>query len=455
MSFVRGLLAGRSHLAFLVGLGAAVATVKAVGGVGAPVRPWDAFAASAPDARDLPLREQAPLSREEETLARAAWRYFERNTDARTGLTASVKGHPSTTMWDLGSQLFAVLAAEDLGLVTPAEASRRLGRAVSSLGSIPLCEGLLPNKAYDTRTLAMVEYDGRPAPGGVGWSALDVARVLVPLRLVTLRHPELTERVRGAVSRWNLENLTDGAELRGATRRPEGALETNQEGRLGYEQYAARALLPWGVLAPAALDHRAHLAVAEVGGQMVPTDDRAPRDHGGTHAAVLSEPWILGAMEDGFDAVTLPMARAVLRAQERRFAATGKLTAVSEDALDRAPWFAYSAILNGDDRWTAVAPDGEADPANLTFSTKAAVAWGVLFDGSYPDRLLAEARELVADGEGLYAGRHDATGEVNRIVALNTNAVVLEALAYRVHGPLLRRMGPRAAGDDVALEARR
>jgi hypothetical protein len=447
VSFLRGLLAGRSHLAFLVGLGAAFATVKAIGGVGETAAPWDVFAASAPDARKLPLRGRGPLTPGEERLARAAWRYVERNTDPTTGLTASVKGHPATTMWDLGSQLLAVLAAEDLGLVTRAEASRRLGRAVASLAAMPLAEGRLPNKSYDTRTLAMVDYDGSPAPAGVGWSALDVARVLVPLRLVTVRHPELTARVRQAVSRFSLESLTDGAELRGATRRPGGALETHQEGRLGYEQYAARALLAWGVVAPVSLDHRAHLAFAVVGGETVPQDARSPREHGGAHAAVLSEPWILGAIEGGFDAVTLPIARAVLRAQERRFEATGKVTAVSEDALDRAPWFVYSAIVNGEETWTAVASDGRSDPAHLTFSTKAAVAWGVLFDGSYPDRLLEAAHALVSEGEGLWAGRHDATGEVNRVLSLNTNAVVLEALAYRVRGPPLRRMAESARAD--------
>jgi hypothetical protein len=153
---------------------------------------------------------------------------------------------------------------------------------------------------------------------------------------------------------------------------------------------------------------------------------------------VLSEPWVLDALENGFDANTLAAARALLHAQERRFAATGRLTAVSEDHLDRAPWFSYSAVADEDSEFTARAPD--ATPAPLTFSTKAAVGWGVLFAGSYPDRLLDAAGELVVEGEGLYSGRYDATGEPNRVLALDTSAVVLEALAYRVRGPA--RGGP-------------
>jgi Protein of unknown function (DUF3131) len=438
VSFVRGLLAGRSHVAVLLGLALAGATIGAVHRFSAepPRRAWLDRIAS-PEG-ELPLRPHGPLDARERALAAAAWAYFERNTHRATGLAASVKGHPSTTAWDLGSQLLAVLSAEDLGLVSRAGASARLARALRSLAAMPRCEGGLPNKAYDIRTLQMVRYDGRPAPDGIGWSALDVARLLVPLSVVAWRHPELAPLVRAAVSRWRLDALSDGVTLRAAARGADGALALHQEGRLGYEQYAAKALLRWGVPVAPVLDYRAHLAFARVQGQVVPHDSRHPRDHGGTHAAVVPEPWLLDALEHGFDTVTLPVARALLRAQERRHDAVGRLTAVSEDALDRPPWFAYSALLNGDEAWSAVGPDGAPADGALTFSTKAAVAWGVLFAGPYPERLLAAAAELVVPGEGLYAGRYDATWEVNRALSLNTNAVVLEAFAYRVRGPALR-----------------
>jgi hypothetical protein len=305
---------------------------------------------------------------------------------------------------------------------------------------------------YDTRTLAMVNHDGRPAPGGLGWSALDIARVLAPLSLVAWRHPELARAARGAVSRWRLDRLTDGVELRGASRRPDGTLEEYQEGRLGYEQVAAKALLSWGLPVAPLVDYATHAAFTDVYGQPVARDDRHPRDFGGARAPVLSEPWILDALENGFDPITLPAARALLLVQARRFAATGRLTAVSEDHLDRPPWFSYSAVVDGDALWTAHGADGRDAPGAFTFSTKAAVAWGVLFDGPYAERLLAAAAALVEPGEGLLAGRYDATGEPNRVLSLNTNAVVLEALAYRLRGPA--RQAPLAP-PAPHVEARR
>jgi Protein of unknown function (DUF3131) len=447
MTFWRGLLAGRSHLAVLAGLGAAAVVAGAVHRFVPSGPERDVFEALSPPAAHFPLRPPGPLDTREDMLARTAWSFFEHNTDPRTGLAPAVRGHPAATLWDMGAHLMAILSAEDLGLVSAGEASARLGRALSSLARLPLCDGILPNKVYDTRTLEMVRYDGAPAPRGIGWSALDVARILAPLSIVAWRHPEHAPRIRAAVSRWRIEELADGATLRGASRGAGGALVRHREGSFGYEQHAAKALLRWGVPAAEALDYRSHLAVSEVGGQAVPRDGRRGAE-AGSGAALVAEPWLLDALEEGLDAVTLPVARAVLRAQERRAATVRHPVAVSEDALDRAPWFSYSALVDAaGTSWASLAPGGARAPGALTFSTKAAVAWGVLFQGSYPERLLEAAAELAVPGEGLLAGRYDATWEPNRVLALNTNAVALEALAYRARGPAARSIAAPPATE--------
>ncbi len=442
MSFLGGLLAGRSHLAFLVGLAGAAATAGAVRRL-APEPRAASFERLVSTAGEYPLRATAPLDPRERDLARVAFSYLERNTEPVTGFADAVEGFHGTTMWDLGSQLLGLLAAEDLGLLSRDAASERLATALRSLAAMPLCDGL-PNKMYDTRTLEMVRYDGHPAPRGIGWSALDIARLLEPLAIIPVRHPELAGAVRRAVSRWRLEALTDGGDLRGGTRGADGGLEVWQEGRLGYEQAAAKSLLAWGITAASALDYRGHAAFTKVDGVLLPRDDRPAADHGGEHAPLVPEPWLLDAIERGPDAVTLPVTRAMLRAEERRAAAAGRLTAVSEDALDHAPWFSYSAIVDGKATWVATSLDGTPVEGGLTFSTKAAIASAMLFDGPYPERLLAAAAELAVPGRGLLTGRYDATWAPNRIVVLNTNAVALEALAYHARGPIARPPSPEA-----------
>ncbi len=438
MNFLRGLLAARSHLAILVGTVAALLTIRLATRVVRLTTPAH-YPSAVTWEREFPLRQPRPLTSAELAQARHAWSYFTSNTDPRTGLTSSVAGYPSTTLWELGSQLLATLAAEDLRIISSREATRLLSSALGSLAAVELVEGLLPNKAYHTQTLRMVSYDNVPVDGGVGWSALDIGRLAVSLSAIEHRHAELASLVRRAVARWNLFALSDGTAMFGATRRTDGVLERLQEGRFGYEQYAAKGLLAFGVPVGLALDYSAHAVYADVQGDTVACDDRVAEAHGGTPAPVLSEPWVLDGVEHGLDAVTLPHARAVLAAQQRRFAATGKLTAVSEDHLDRPPWFAYSAVLGGTARWIAFTSDGRPAPQDLTFSTKAAIGWWALFGGDYPDRLYATAAELVDPRHGFWAGRYDATNAVNRVFSLNTNGIVLEALAYRARGPVFRR----------------
>lgn len=457
MSFTRGFLAARSHLAFLIGLGLALAVVWLVNrylpGGDAPeapstVTPSFTQALALPD-NALPLRPTgAELTPRERRWAEAAWSYFQNNTRPETGLADSVKGYPSTTLWDTGSQLMGILSAEELGLISAEESSKLLSRALASLERMPLCEGKLPNKAYDTRTLAMVDYNNNPVTQCLGWSALDVARIGVPFSVLVWRKPELTAQVRRVTAAWKLESAIGNGVLVGTARTGEGVLEAQQEGRFGYEQYGAKSLLLLGFDVAGALDYGAQVAFTPVSGQPIAHDRRKPAEHGGTHNAVLSEPYVLEGAEFGFDSVTLPVSRALLLAQLKRFEATGKLTAVSEDHLDKPPRFVYSSVLSGGVPWAVFTPEGVPAEAFRTMSTKAALGWGVLFEGAYPDRLLESLDAVVEPGQGLYAGIYEADGSVNRVLTANTNGIVLELLAYRLHGPWLRaaRMKPPEEG---------
>jgi hypothetical protein len=447
VSFTRGFLAARSHVAFLLGLGLALGVVWLVNRYlprsDAPEVP-STVTPSFTRALDLPRDTPSPrptadaLTPRERRMAEAAWSYFQNNTRTETGLADSVKGFPSTTLWDTGSQLMGILAAEELGLISATESTQRLERALTSLARMPLCEGKLPNKAYDTRTLAMVDYNNNPVTKCLGWSALDVARIGVPFSVIVWRKPELTARVRRITSAWKLEEVARGGVLVGTSRMKDGTLEAQQEGRFGYEQYGAKSLLLLGLDVAGALDYNAFVEFSPVSGQPIAHDRRKPAEYGGAHNAVLSEPYVLEGVEFGFDAVTLPVSQALLLAQRKRFEATGKLTAVSEDHLDKAPHFVYSSVLSGGKPWAVFTPTDAPAEAFRTLSTKAALGWGVLFEGPYPDRLLEPLDAVVEPGQGLYAGIYESDGAVNRVLTANTNGIVLELLAYRLRGPWLR-----------------
>lgn len=401
----------------------------------APARATDLLATSP----DLPATPAArPLTAQERQWALVAWAYFERNTDPRTGLVAAVEGFPSATLWDTASLLLALISARDLGLVDQVGFDTRVARALDALARLPLYADALPNKTYDIRSLAMTDYANRPVPTGIGWSAIDLGRLLVPLNVIAWHHPQHTAAARRVIGRWDTTQLARDGQLWGMHVVDNGAPQLLQEGRLGYEQYAARTLALLGLDLDVASDWQAHLKLVDVDGIRVPADRRDPQQFGAQNY-VLSEPYLLTGLEFGFaDRQAREAAWRVYRAQEERARKTGTLTAVTEDHIDQAPYFLYGTVYSGGKAWATVSEKGEDLPALRSLSVKAAFGWHALYRTPYTSRLVNAVADLHDPIRGWYAGRYEQGGMPNQALTANTNAVVLESLAFIARGPSLR-----------------
>jgi hypothetical protein len=416
---------------------------SAAAGTAAGAAPPAAAAASAartslPASTDIPaIPAPRALTDQERQWAKTAWAFFERNTDATTGLPGSVENYAGATMWDIGSYLLALLSARELELLDAAAFDARMARALDSLGRIPLYGDALPNKSYDIRSLGMTDYANKPTPSGIGWSAIDLGRLLVPLNVIAWHHPRHTEAARKVIARWNTSQLARGGQLFGMNVDDKGAAQALQEGRLGYEQYAARTLALMGLDVDVAADPFAYLQVVDVEGVRVPADQRDPQRFGAQNF-VLSEPWMLQGLEFGWTRHSREIAWRVYRAQEERFRKSGTLTAVTEDHVDQAPFFLYNSVYSGGQRWAAVTEKGESMPQLRTLSTKAAFAWHALLRTPYTAQLVEAVAPLQDPARGWMAGRYEADNRPNRSFTTNTNAVVLESLAYIQRGPALR-----------------
>ena len=387
------------------------------------------------DVKPQPIRTSVKLDEKQMGYARTAWQFFLNNTDPDTGLTGSVDAFPSTTMWETGSQLVAVISAERLGLTDTADAHMRIEHVLGSLLKLQLFEGNIPNKAYDIRSLKMVTYDNKPTDVGLGWSALDIGRLLSALAIVQHAHPDLSPQITTLLAGWDLSRVTQHGELTGATM-TDGKLKENQEGRIGYEQYAAKAMLLFGLDATAALDISDTLTVVDVQGLPIPVDSRMNRNK--VRAFTTSESYLLDGLEFGFDWRSHIFASEVYRAQELRFAETGKLTAVSEGHLNVKPFFAYATVWGGGQPWAVLTSQGERIDSRRTLSTKAAFGWDALFATDYTQKLVEAVAPFAVPAKGWPEGIYEVSGEVNDSDTANTNALVLAALAYQVTGPLLR-----------------
>jgi Protein of unknown function (DUF3131) len=371
------------------------------------------------------------LNPEDIQLARTAWTYFQKNR-LPTGFVSSAADFPATTMWDVGSQLAGMVAARELGLLSPTEFDTWTQQVLTSLNKLPLYRGELPNKAYNAKTLIPVNYGQLDKPQEIGFSALDLGRLVMWLDIVAKKYPQHAAASRSVTARWKLERLVHQNQLMGTDART--AKETwNQEGRLGYEQYAAYALKKIGVVASRSLDSQAENKFVNIMGTQVPTDKRT--DY---HNYVTSEPYILDGLETGFQALPADYAARLLQAQLRRYQATNQLTAWSEDNLDSEPWFVYNCIFVDGEAWKTIDTSGKDAKASRGSSLKAAVGWHVLFRTRYTEKLHKSMRWLGDPERGAFAGFYEQTQEPNRALTLNTNGIVLEALLYsHVGKPLM------------------
>ncbi|MFN6580806.1 MAG: DUF3131 domain-containing protein [Aulosira sp. ZfuVER01] len=376
----------------------------------------------------------APLTPEEQTYARAAWQYFVKNYQPATGFTNSTGGYPSGTLWDMGNYLMALNAARSLNLTDQADFDGRLNKFLTTLSSLKLFEDALPNKVYNAATGQMVDYGNNPNERGIGWSALDVGRILAAFDVIRTCHPQYNDWLKGIVAKWQVGRSLKDEQLYGAMVLPDKKTLLVQEGRLGYEEYGARGYQLWGFSAPKALALQPYKMV-EVNGVQIPVDTR---DFQSTNANnyVVSESYILDGIEFGLQGELADFAARVLDVQKRRYDATGQLTAVTEDNIDQPPYFLYNTVYSNGNAWATITDENKPYPQFRSLSTKAAFGWRYLFpDNAYAQKIFDAVKDLRSpNNDGYYAGIYEESKQPNKALTGNTNGLILEILYYKARG---------------------
>ncbi len=252
----------------------------------------------------------------------------------------------------VGNYLMALNASRWLNLTNQADFDARLNKFLTSLSSLKLFEDALPNKVYNAATGQMVDYGNNPIERGIGWSALDIGRVLAAFDVIRTCHPQYNEWLTGIVSKWQVARSLKDEQLFGATVLPDNKTFLVQEGRLGYEEYGARGYELWGFKAPKAISLEPFKMV-EINGVQIPVDTR---DFQSTNANnyVISESYILDGIEFGLQGDLADFAARVLDVQKRRYDTTGQLTAVTEDNIDQAPYFLYNTVYANGANWATI-----------------------------------------------------------------------------------------------------
>lgn len=363
-----------------------------------------------------------PLSRNELLLAKKAEYYIQRNFNNKTGLWNSVQGYPHTTMWDVASGIAATLALEALGLKTRAQAHHELNKTLTTLHTIPLYKGLLPNREYSTKSAKPSGRLSDTRSNGNGWSALDIGRLLVWLKILEQQHPELIADIQRIVNRWSLDKAISDGTLYG-TKLYKGKEYYRQEGRNGYLQYAAQGFKMFQFDVPLP-DLKTYLQNIEIDDITIAIDSR-------NVPFLTSDPYVLSTIEYGDSqwSQLLPF----YDLHKQRWEKQNILSAYAEDAMNKNPWFAYNNVYYYGKSWTSVSPSGQPIENPQILSNKVAFGFSVLFEDEFSKRLYEDVLESSLKFRGIPTGKY-ANGGINSSMNINTNSLVLVALWYKTKG---------------------
>lgn len=425
----------RTHIVFLFALVAGSVLIYFLNGIDMETKGYskrDAMELTAPTMDN----STQTLTAEELQWARTAWKYFEHNYQDKTGLVNSTNSFPSTTLWDTGNYLYALISAHRLGIIDIALFEYRMNKLLTSLEKIKLYEGTLPNKVYNTTTLKMTDYGNNVVTKGIGWSAIDVGRILSPLFFIKKHYGQYSERIHKMLSKWDFKKLENKGQLQGCGIEHKKKFCV-QEGRLSYEQYTANVFTLFAVGLYSSMKYTNYLGFKTMYDIDIPYDIR-DKDNFGANNYVLMEAYILDGLEFGWDYHSKEFSYRLYQVQEERYKRTGILTAITEDHIDQKPYFIYNNIFVNKKEWSAIAETGEEFNDLKTLSTKASFGLHALYKTAYTQKLLDKVKTLQTD-KGWYAGFYENDWRINKAITCNTNAIILESLLYQVEGTLLKK----------------
>ncbi|MEM9510018.1 MAG: DUF3131 domain-containing protein, partial [Cyanobacteria bacterium P01_E01_bin.35] len=345
------------------------------------------------------------LTTEELTVAKTAWKYFEHNWNDETGLVNSADKFPSVTLWDQSAAIAALVSTKELKIIEEQEFKTKLDKMLGTLAKLELYNEELPNKVYNAKTLIPVNYGGLEKAETIGWSAIDLGRMAIWLKIIGAKYPQYKNQADAVWQAWDIERLVKDGDMYG-TSIVAGEEQYNQEGRLGYENYAAFGLKLWGLKVNKALDYEDKTAFVDLYDVGIPYDLRDAQNSGANNY-VLSEPYFLDGIETGFQALPKAYSDRIFKAQEARYQNTKQLTAITEDNLDRDPRFVYNTLYVNGKPWSTITDTGENYNHLRFLSTKAAIGWHVLYDNEYTQKLFDFVVANLESEKGWYNGYYE------------------------------------------------
>ncbi len=437
MSFKEDLLKARGHLVIIIAIITSLAIILRLEKYSTKnLAVNNEQKQSVKKSYSIPVVKHSILTKQEQEYAQIAWKYFENNYNTNTGMVNSVDKYTASTIWDTSSYLMALISARRLNIISSEKFDSRMSKILITLSLLPLFDNELPNKSYNTSHIKMVDYSNKDTKKGIGWSAIDLSRLIASLYTISLNYPKHDTEVKSILTKYKYNKMIKDGQFYGASIGKDKNSIYLQEGRLGYEQYSAKAFNLLGFEVNKSLDYQTNLKFIDVYSLQVPADSRDEKLGG--HNYVISEPYILDGLEFGWDQHSAEFANLIYQAQEERYKKEKILTAVTEDNLDRSPYFVYNTVYSDGKVWNCIDSNGKDASKFKSISTKAVFGWNSLYGTKYTNLLMERIKDNYDPKKGWYSGIYEKDNTPNKSITCNTNAIILESLSYKQFGKLAK-----------------
>ncbi len=383
------------------------------------------------------------LSEEETKWATVAWSYFENNYNPQTGFVNSIDRYPVASMWHVADYIAALYCARQLGFIDRKTFDERFSKLLHQLNTMPLAFDKLPNTLYNTHSGAMVDHANQE--GEIGWSALDIGRLLFWLNIIKSDAKYFSEYIDRIVLRYDYCGVSDedGNLFNGV--KENNKLTLHRENSIGYTEYAKSGFRLWGMSVPPKLlwnpVHKVRIYDIDI------DYDSSWARREGVYGPILTIPFALAGIEahwkmpssfgaDGAHGNFMRRyAQKVYDIQEKRYEIEGISTARTDHPLSAPPYFLRDSIFGDGYAWSTLSDSGEHYPNLALVSTRAVFGMWPLWNTTYSDHLMDVIKELYDKQRGWFEGRYEQTARYDRTISISTNTVVLEAITYKKVGP--------------------
>jgi len=334
--------------------------------------------------------------------ARTAWEYFQPGlyVNKNTGLHYAAAGWPHFTDWDLGTYVEAIIDAEKLGIISRDGdwgANYRLEKVLRFLETRTRTNDNLPCRQYNA--------DTGNADSSDTANPSDSAKLLLSLDDLRRFRSEYAQRINSLVAGYNFQKLADSSYF------------SNND---IYPPYVAQGYSAFGYSTP-------KLRTVESLGNGVflnVYDETLPQSR------ITSEPLMLAILEDRATGLYRTYADRTFSAQQKRFEATGKLTAFSEGAYGSPYYYVYEWVVNDKGETWVIYSGGKINAVPIVY-TKIAFAFHAIYNNQYTSRLVNELSSLQATAPlgGFYEGKSEE-GTSLKSLTDKTNGIILAAARY-------------------------